>query len=190
MEKLENSVVQLEPLAIQHIEGIMEAAADKRIWQHLSVELLSKEAVERYVESLIRKREAKTEFPFVIKEKQTDKIVGMTLYMDISLEHRRLEIGSTWLHPSRWRTNINSNCKYLLLQYAFEQLNMQRVQIKTGHENVRSQKAIERLGAVKEGVLRNHMIRKEGTVRHTVMYSIIQEEWPNIKTHFESNLIF
>jgi len=190
MEKLQNHIVQLEPLTTEHVEGIQEAASDPRIWEHMSVELLSREAVVQYVESLIRKREAKTEFPFVIKDKQTGEIVGMTVYMDISIEHRRLEIGSTWLHPSKWRTNMNTNCKYLLLQYAFEQLNMQRVQIKTGHENVRSQKAIERLGAVKEGILRNHMIRKEGTVRHTVMYSIVEDEWPIIKKRFESQLLF
>ncbi len=93
------------------------------------------------------------------------------------------------LTPAYWRTAINTNCKYLLLRYCFEHLHLQRVQIKTDHDNIRSQKAIERIGATKEGILRNHMIRKDGTTRHTVMYSITMEEWPQVKKHIESLLV-
>lgn len=189
MEILQNDIVKLEPINPSHMDGILSAASDPRIWEHMPVELLSKESVMKYVVDGIKKREAETDFVFVIIDQSSQQIVGATSYMDISFQHKRLEIGFTWLNPNVWRTNINTNCKYLLLQYGFEQLGMQRIQIKTGHENVRSQKAIERLGAVKEGILRNHMIRKEGTIRHTVMYSIIQEEWNSVKERFEQQLL-
>ena len=101
--------------------------------------------------------------------------------MDIDDKHRRLEIGYTWLTPAYWRTAINTNCKYLLLRYSFEHLHFTTCTNKTDHENIRSQKAIERIGATK-GILRNHMIRKDGTTRHTVMYSITIEEWPQVKS--------
>lgn len=189
MEILENEIVKLEPINLSHIEGIIKAASDPVIWEHMSVELLNRESVIQYVQDGVKKREAKTDYVFVIIDQSTREIVGATSYMDISLQHKRLEIGSTWLSPKVWRTTINTNCKYLLLKYGFEQLGLQRIQIKTGHENIRSQKAIERIGATKEGILRNHMIRKEGTIRHTVMYSIISEEWDQIKERFENVLL-
>lgn len=189
LEILQNEIVRLEPIDHSHIDGIFKAAAYPVIWEHMSVELLTIESVIHYVEDGIKKREAKTDYVFVIIEQSTGQLVGATTYMDLSLQHKRLEIGSTWLTPRVWRTNINTNCKYLLLKYGFEQLGMQRIQIKTGHENIRSQKAIERLGAVKEGILRNHMIRKEGIIRHTVMYSIISDEWDNVQERFEKVLL-
>lgn len=186
---LENDVVLLRPVEHYDIEGIVEAAKDERIWEHMSVSLLTKEAANKYVEKAIVEREAKESYMFVITDKKANKIVGCTSFLDISLAHKRLEIGATWLNPSVWRTHVNTNCKFLLLQYCFEQLHLNRVQIKTGHENIRSQKAIERIGAVKEGILRNHMIRKEGTIRHTVMYSIIEEEWSAVKERFLQYLL-
>lgn len=109
--------------------------------------------------------------------------------MDIDYQQKRLEIGFTWITPTKWRTPINTECKYLLLKYAFEQLSVNRVQIKTDHENKRSQAAIERLGAKKEGILRNHMIRSNGTIRNTVVYSIIDSEWSDVKLRLEGLLI-
>ncbi len=189
MKILINDSVKLIPMELAHVDGLLKAAQDERIWTHMSVELLSRNSVELYVKEAIKKREAGTDCAFVIVDTLSDQVVGATWYLDISRQHKRLEIGSTWLNPNYWRTNLNTNCKFLLLSYGFEELGMQRIQIKTGHENLRSQKVIERLGATKEGVLRNHMIRKEGTIRHTVMYSIIQEEWPEIKKHFETVLM-
>lgn len=189
MKTIENNVVALVPMNREHIEGIFEAAQDSRIWEHMSVDLTTKENVIAYVEDALNKQANGTDFAFVIIDQVTRKIIGCTWFLDIAMSHKRLEIGATWITPSHWRTSVNTNCKYLLLQYCFEELQLNRVQIKTGHENVRSQKAIERIGATKEGVLRNHMIRKEGTIRHTVMYSIIQEEWPQIKQHFEESLL-
>ncbi|MEO4052969.1 GNAT family protein [Solibacillus sp. CAU 1738] len=189
MKQLENEVVQLIPMTQVHVDGIYEAAHDERIWEHMSVNLMTKQQVQQYVDAAEKKRESGTEFFFVIVDRATKQVIGATSFLDIALDHKRVEIGSTWLNPNYWRSNINSNCKYLLLQYCFEELYLNRVQIKTGHENIRSQQAIERLGAQKEGILRNHMIRKEGTIRHTVMYSIIKEDWPQIKQHFEEKLL-
>ena len=192
MEKiinLENEIVLLRPIQLDDVEGILNAGMHPEIWEHLSVTLLTKEAVRQYVENAIKEREASFSYTFVIVDKATNQIVGSTSFLDISTNDKRVEIGSTWIRPKYWRTNINTNCKYLLLKYCFEELKLNRVQIKTGHENVRSQKAIERLGATKEGVLRNHMIRKECTIRHTVMYSVIKEEWPEIKARFLKELL-
>lgn len=186
---LENDVVYLRQIEVEDSAAILEAAKDERIWAHMSVSLLTKKAVETYVQNAITERNAQVSYMFVIIEKKTNSIVGCTSFIDISLPHKRLEIGSTWLTPSVWRSSINTNCKYLLLQYCFEQLQLNRVQIKTGHENIRSQQAIERIGASKEGILRNHMIRKEGIIRHTVMYSVIKEEWPSVKQHFVHSLL-
>ena len=189
MKTIENDVVALVPMQREHIDGIFEVAQNSRIWEHMSVDLTTKENVIRYVEDALNKRANGTDFAFVIIDQLTKKIIGCTWFLDIEMSHKRLEIGSTWITPSHWRTSVNTNCRCLLLQYCFEELQLHRVQIKTGHENVRSQKAIERIGATKEGVLRNHMIRKEGMIRHTVIYSIIQEEWPQIKQHFEESLL-
>ena len=186
---LENDVVQLRPIELGDVEGILEAASDQQVWVHMSDTLLTRAAVLNYTEKAVKEREAGQSHRFVIISKETGRIIGSTTFFDISPAHKRLEIGYTWLNPNYWRTNINTNCKYLLLMYCFEQWGMHRVQIKTDHENLRSQKAIERIGATKEGVLRNHMIRKDGTTRHTVMYSVIKEDWPEMKRNFEEKLL-
>ncbi|HWK24434.1 MAG TPA: GNAT family protein [Ureibacillus sp.] len=186
---LENDVVQLRPVQLDDVEGIAKAAKYPEIWEHMSVTLLTEEAVLQHVKKSIKERETNQTYMFVIVHKASNRIIGCTSFLDIAENHKRLEIGSTWITPEFWRTDVNTNCKYLLLTYCFERMKLNRVQIKTGHENIRSQKAIERLGATKEGILRNHMIRKEGNIRHTVMYSIIKEEWPEIKEKFLSKLL-
>jgi N-acetyltransferase len=187
--KIENEIVRLIPIEMEHVEGIYKAANDERIWKHMSVDLTNRNAVVVYVEDAVKRRQDGTDEAFVIVFQETGEIIGATWFLDISLPHKRLEIGSTWIHPDYWRSNINTNCKYLLLQHGFEARSLQRIQIKTSHQNVRSQAAIERIGATKEGVLRNHMIQRDGSVRHTVLYSIVFEEWSTIKKHFEDNLL-
>jgi len=186
---LENEVVKLKPLELSDLPEILETGSYPEIWSHMSTTIEKKEDVNNFVENALRAKDEKTEFTFVIVDKQSGDIIGSTRFMDIDDKHQRLEIGYTWLTPAYWRTAINTNCKYLLLQYCFEHLHLQRVQIKTDHDNIRSQKAIERIGATKEGILRNHMIRKDGTTRHTVMYSITIEEWPQVKKHLEKLLV-
>lgn len=186
---LENEIVQLRPIQLTDIEAITSAANDPRIWPHLSVTLLDRTSVENYVKKAIEEREQGISYLFAVIDKKTGELVGCTSFLDIALPHKRLEIGATWYTPSVWRTAINTNCKFLLLQYCFEELQLHRVQIKTGHENTRSQQAIERIGAQNEGVLRNHMITKDGAIRHTVMYSIILEDWPHVKHRFIEQLL-
>ncbi|MFJ7890844.1 GNAT family N-acetyltransferase [Lysinibacillus xylanilyticus] len=186
---LENEVVLLKPLEHEDMQGLLEAASYPEIWSHMSTTIEKMADVNNFVDNAFETKREKTEFPFVVVDKKSGQIIGSTRFMDIDETHKRLEIGTTWITPAFWRTAINTNCKYLLLQYCFEVLNLQRVQIKTDHENLRSQKAIERLGATKEGVLRNHMVRKDGTIRHTVMYSITPQEWPQVKKHLQRLLI-
>jgi N-acetyltransferase len=185
---LENEVVLLKPLEQEDSQGILEAGSYPEIWPYLSTTIEKMDDVHNFVEKALSAKTAKTEFPFVIVDKNSGQIIGSTRFMDIDEKHKRLEIGTSWITPAFWRTTINTNCKYLLLQYCFEVLNLQRVQIKTDHENVRAQKAIERIGGEKEGVLRNHMVRKDGTTRHTVMYSITLQEWPQVKKHLQQLL--
>jgi len=185
---LENETVLLRPLDKVDVQGILEAVNFPEIWLHMSTAMENIEDVNGFVDNALAMKEKKKEFPFVIVDKGSGQIIGSTRFMDIDDKHKRLEIGTTWLIPAYWRTAINTGCKYLLLQYCFEILKLQRVQIKTDHENYRSQKAIERIGAIKEGVLRNHMIRKDGTIRHTVMYSITKEDWPEVKMKLQQLL--
>lgn len=183
--QLIGEAVLLRPMTKDDVEGIYACCQDKRIWTHMLHTLQTREDVRAYVEQALVNQVAGMEYPFVIVLRATNEIVGSTRFFDIATAHKRLELGHTWLHPSVWRTNINTECKYLLLAYCFEQLQYQRVQIKTGHQNTQSQKAIERIGATKEGILRNHMIRLNGDARHTVMYSVVQEEWLEVKQHIE-----
>ncbi|WP_397537985.1 GNAT family N-acetyltransferase [Rummeliibacillus pycnus] len=182
---LHNEQVMLKPMEKSDIEGILEAATYPEIWRYLSITIDSLIDTQKYVANALANKESGVEFPFVIMDPKTKTIIGSTKIMDIDEKNSRLEIGFTWLTPAYWRTAVNTNCKYLLLQYCFEVLKLRRVQIKTDHENKRSQKAIERIGAQKEGVLRNHMMRKDGTIRNTVMYSVTNEDWPAVKRKLE-----
>lgn len=185
---LENEIVLLKPLEKRDVGGILVAGSYPEIWTYLSTKIENEKDVHNFVDKTLQEKMLNKEFPFVIVDKKTGEIIGSTRFMDIDVQQQRLEIGFTWLTPSYWHTTVNTNCKYLLLSYCFEGLGLQRVQIKTDYANIRSQKAIERIGAVKEGILRNHMIRKDGTTRHTVMYSVIKEDWQEMKAHFKQLL--
>jgi len=136
----------------------------------------------------IAQRRLKLEWPLVVVDRTTDTIVGSTRYLDIVPAHKAVEIGWTWLTPSVWRTSINTECKYLLLRHAFETAGAIRVCLKTDSRNLRSQAAIERIGGVREGVLRRHRILPDGYRRDSVYYSIIDEEWPAVKARLEAML--
>lgn len=182
---VENNVVLLRPLVREDSPALLAAGSYPEIWSYMSTTIEDESDVHNFVENALSNKSLMKEYPFVIVDKLSGQIIGSTRFMDIDSKHQRLEIGTTWLTPSFWRTAVNTNCKYLLLTYCFEVLGLQRVQIKTDHDNLRSQKAIERIGATKEGVLRNHMIRKDGSTRHTVMYSITLQEWPEVKARLE-----
>lgn len=180
--------VDLIPLQVSHTDALFVASQHEEIWTHMTVRLDSKQDVEQYIQKAMEHKQMGIEFPFVIIEKETMQIIGSTRYLDISYPHQRLEIGGTWLARSHWRSKANTECKYMLLSHAFDKMSMQRVQIKTDQANLRSQQAIERIGATKEGLFRNHMVRLDGTRRHSVIYSIIEEEWPQVRQHMEQLL--
>lgn len=180
---------QLIPQTLEHLDGLFEAGQHAEIWPYMTLQTTpTRERLARYIETGLAEQAAGTCLPFTILDQATGVFVGSTRLFDISLTHRRGEIGHTWLTPSVWRTRLNTECKYLLLNHAFDTLSMIRVQLKTDSRNLRSQAAIERLGAVKEGVLRNHVILPDGYIRHSVMYSITDAEWPSVKQRLESFL--
>lgn len=185
--ELNGETVKLLPISLHHIEGLWEAAKPDEIWTYMATTVRSKEEMKQMIASAIQKREKGTEYTFTVVN-QEDKIIGSTRYLDISPEQKSLEIGSTWYHPDSWRTSINTECKYLLLQHAFESWKVRRVQLKTDSRNLRSQKAIERIGAVKEGTLRKDRKIAGGYVRDTVYYSILDDEWGTVKLNLERKL--
>ncbi|GAB6453782.1 GNAT family protein [Bacillus tropicus] len=154
---------------------------NREIWAYLISKMDSVQDMQQYVQKAIQGYGKGAQIPFVVVDQQTNKIVGSTRLYHISVEDKTVELGQTWYHPSVQRTSINTECKYMLLQYAFEKLHMLRVQIKTDARNEKAQRAIERLGAVKEGVLRNERKLPNGYVRDAVVYSIISSEWPDVK---------
>ena len=185
---LKNNIVYLRGISIDDVDLIAKVAFDERIWPFLSTTIRTRQDVEAYVETAIANMTSGEEYTFIIIDQATGSIVGSTRFMDISRQHNRLEIGSTWITPNYWRTAINTNCKYLLLEYCFEILDMKRVQIKTDNENERSKQAIARIGAKFEGILRQHMTRKDGTIRDTAMFSVVHTEWQETKVHLQKLL--
>ncbi len=181
--------VLLEPLAEQHIPGLQQVGLDTEIWQHMPYgDITTPPDLERWVRDLLALAEKGADIPFVVIHKGSGRIAGATRFMDVRAAHRGVEIGGTWYGAEFRRTAVNTECKYLLLRHAFEYMDCIRVQFKTDLRNERSQRAIERLGAVREGVLRNHMILPDGTVRHSVYYSILAEEWPHVRQRLEAIL--
>lgn len=186
---LTGRVIRLEPLSLEHVRELTEAGQDPSIWRYMVYGNICTEAqMEAFVRELLQRQSRGTDLPFTVIHQESRRPIGCTRYMEIRREHRNLEVGGTWYAPAFQRTAVNTECKYLLFKYAFERLGCIRVQLKTDLRNERSQRAIERLGAVKEGVLRNHMITPDGAFRHSVYYSIIDTEWTQVKTRLEGFL--
>jgi RimJ/RimL family protein N-acetyltransferase len=175
-------------MEVHHVQELFNIGNNPDIWTYLPVKVQSIDDMKHFVDEALRAREQGTEFPFVIFDRDSGKVVGSTRFLNISIPNRNLEIGGTWLSPTIWRTRINTECKYLLLKHCFETLGAIRVQWKTDSRNIRSQQAIERLGAVKEGVFRHHMVMHDGYVRDSVFYSVIDQEWVLVKDKLESML--
>ncbi|WNS78217.1 GNAT family protein [Domibacillus sp. DTU_2020_1001157_1_SI_ALB_TIR_016] len=188
LKELTGNHIRIIPMERGHIRGLWEAGGHQDIWTHLPQHIKTLQEMSQFVEDALTAKETGAEYPFVVIERKTGKIIGTTRFLAISQAHKSLEIGWTWFRPSVWGTPVNKECKHLLLRYCFHELGMIRVQFKTDDRNIRSQKAIERLGAVKEGTLRNHMIRRDGSYRHSVFYSIIASEWPAAEREFFGSL--
>jgi RimJ/RimL family protein N-acetyltransferase len=175
--------VRLEPLRLDHVPAIRAAAADGALWNIRVTSVPEPEDTQAYVELALKGQRDGNRLPFVVIDLAQDKLVGCTAYHDIVPAVDRLEIGWTWYAKSVQRTHINTCAKLLLLTHAFDTLHAKLVGWRTDNYNFASQKAIERLGARKDGVLRHHAVRRDGTVRDTVMYSVTAGEWPEIKAH-------
>jgi RimJ/RimL family protein N-acetyltransferase len=178
---LSGKVVELIPLNREHFTELEQLAKEKRIWEFYVVDGSNAEKFLNGLDQAITFRERGEQHPFVIFHKQQKKIIGGTRLMDIQPNHRKLEIGWTWLHPDYWGTEVNLECKLLLLTYCFEVLKTYRVQFKTDENNIRSRKAIEKIGGKFEGILRHDMLRDNGTKRNSAYFSIIDSEWEDVK---------
>ena len=178
--------VRLEPLSEAHGPGLAEIGVGQTFWDFMVYGDISSSAdMQNWVLEILSRAEKGTDLPFVAVHLASGRVAGATRYLNIMPKDRGLEIGGTWYGPEFQRTPVNTESKYLLLQHAFETLGCIRVQLKTDLRNERSQKAIERIGAVKEGVLRNHMILPDGYLRHSVFYSVLDTEWPDVKKRLE-----
>lgn len=179
--------VRLEPLRWEHEAALAAISSDEDVWRYLPYSLATRDDVHRWLEGVLAQAERGRQIPFAIIERASGTIAGMTRLLEVRPAHRTAESG-TWLGLAWRRSAVNSESKYLLLRYAFETLGCMRVTLKTDLLNVRSQRAIERLGAVREGVARKHMIVHGGRVRDSVYYSIVDDEWPRIRASLEEKL--
>lgn len=185
---LEGHGVRLEPLSHAHEDGLARAAADGQLWELWFTAVPEPGGVGEYITDALRGQEAGHMLPWAVRELSTGEIVGSTRFHDVVPAVDRVEIGSTW-YASRWqRSHVNTACKLLLLAHAFDTVGCQVVGFRTDHFNVRSQRAIEGLGARRDGVLRHHQARRDGSVRDTVMYSILRAEWADVQRHLLTRL--
>ena len=181
---LENDRARLEPLKPEHFEKLLPIALNLEIWEFTSATVTDEKSFQKYFTQALSEKSEKASYPFAIFDIQANQYAGCTRYANIFFEHKRLEIGWTWYHPPLQRTGLNKNCKYLLLSYAFDVLQLNRVELKTSGTNVKSQGAMLKIGAVKEGTLRRHMISERGMLRDSVYFSFIREEWEETKQNY------
>jgi RimJ/RimL family protein N-acetyltransferase len=186
---LKGKNVRLEPLAVTHIPDLVQVGLDEKIWHYMRYgKVETEEQLSAWVQELLELQEQGTDLPFAVIHQASGNAIGCTRYLHIDPPNRSVEIGGTWYGLAYQGTLVNTECKYLLLKHAFESLACIRVLFKADLRNQRSQRAIERLGAVKEGVLRNHMILPDGHIRDSVIYSLLPEEWPQVKQKLEEQL--
>lgn len=185
---LEGSRIRIYPLDISHAEQLFACGSRQEIWTYLAVKLETLPDMVQLIEKALQSKQLGLEYPFVVFDKELNRLVGSTRFLNINIPHRNLEIGWTWYSPEVWRTRVNTECKYELLKYGFEEMQLTRVQLKADSRNERSNRAIERIGAIKEGVLRQDRILPDGFKRNANLYSIIDTEWPDVKKKLESYL--
>ena len=186
---LHGSVIRLEPLSLTHAPDLTIAGHDESIWLYMLYGNIESEGdMRNWISDLLDRQSQGTDLPFAVIHLGSGRAIGATRYLDIRPQHRGLEVGGTWYSPEFQRTAVNTECKYLLLSHAFERLGCIRVQFKTDLRNLRSQRALKRIGAIKEGILRNHIVTPEGTIRDSVYFSILDSEWPAVKINLERKL--
>lgn len=185
---LSGRVVRLEPLRLEHESALIEAAQDGELWKIPLTWVPEPPDMRAFIERTLREQEQELRVPFVVVHLETETIVGSTQFWNLAPQHRHLEIGSTWLRQSFQRTSVNTEAKFLLLRYAFETLSCIAIELRTHERNEKSRRAIERLGARFDGLLRHHMIMRDGSFRNTAVYSITNEEWPRVKANLTAKM--
>jgi RimJ/RimL family protein N-acetyltransferase len=182
-EKLEGHGVRLEPLSSEHEKGLAGAASDGRLWELFFTSVPEPENAKKYIEDALKGQERGDMLPWAVRDLKSGDIVGSTRYHDIIAVSDRVEIGYTWYAQRCQRSHVNTACKLLLFEHGFEKLGCKVIGLRTDNFNFRSQRAIEALGAKKDGVIRHHWPRRDGSIRDTVMYSVLAAEWPGVKKH-------
>ena len=185
---LEGKGIRLEPLTEEHHDGLLDAATDGRLWELWFTSVPAPDSVRDYIAEALAGQKLGHMLPWAVRDLESGAIIGSTRYHDIVPKIDRVEIGYTWYAQSRQRTHVNTTCKLLLLGHAFETLGCKVVGLRTDNFNFRSQRAIEALGAKRDGVIRHHLARRDGSARDTVMYSILSSEWPDVRRHLELRL--
>ena len=180
---LEGHGVRLEPMDASHAGALRDAASDGNLWELWFTAVPEPDKVDAYINAALEGQKAGHMWPWTVRELTSGKVVGSTRYHDIVAAVDRVEIGYTWYAKSWQRTHVNTVCKFLLFQHAFESLGCAVVGLRTDNFNFASQRAIERLGAKKDGVIRHHQARRDGSVRDSVMYSVLAQEWPDVMRH-------
>lgn len=184
---LEGSLVRLEPLGLVHLDGLAEVAFDPALWRWTLARPTDREALEAWLRTALDNAAAGSEVPFATIDRASGRPIGSTRFLNIVPEHRRLEIGWTWVASAYQRTGANREAKRLQLEYAFETLGANRVEFKTDSLNERSRTALLGIGATFEGIFRNHMVMPEGRLRHSAYFSVIREEWPAVKARLSAS---
>jgi N-acetyltransferase len=185
---LHGALVRLEPLSLDHLPGLAEVGLDPVIWQWTTARPTTMGELRAWAETALGNRDAGNEFPFATIDQATGRPIGSSRFMNIALEHHRVEIGWTWVAPAWQRTGANREAKLLMLGHAFGTLGCRRVEFKTDSLNEPSRTALLGIGAQFEGIFRNHMVMPDGRMRHSAYYSVIDEEWPAVKAGLERSL--
>jgi RimJ/RimL family protein N-acetyltransferase len=185
---LEGRGVRLEPLTAEHFSALEEIVFDARIWKYMPLRVENKEDLKRWLEGALQAKAAGTMMPWVTVLRESGRVVGSTRFIDLDMNHRTVEIGHTWLAPEVHQRGVNPEAKLLQMTYSFEELGLNRVAFKTHHENLQSQAAIRKLGAVYEGTFRNHYVMPDGSLRNSVWFSVVKEEWPDVKARLEERV--
>jgi RimJ/RimL family protein N-acetyltransferase len=185
---LDGRLVRLEPLSLEHVPGLADVALDPAIWRWTLARPTSEAELRAWAESALAGRDAGNELPFATIDRATDRPIGSSRFMNVVLEHRRVEIGWTWVAPAWQRTGANREAKLLMLGHAFDVLGCRRVEFKTDSLNEPSRTALIGIGAQFEGIFRNHMVMPDGRMRHSAYYSVIDDEWPAVRAGLEQSL--
>ena len=185
---LQGAHVRLEPLDLKHRLPLFQAAQSQEIWSWMLSSLRDQEQFNNWLSKSLEDQQAGCTYRFAVIDARTHQVLGSTSYLNVDETHHGVEIGSTWYSPSAWGTAINPEAKLLLMRHAFEDWGAIRVEYRTDHHNAHSQAAIKKLGATYEGTLRNHRIRPDGTIRNTLVFSITQDEWPDIQRRLQARV--